>query len=410
MYFMTLTLTRFLALDTLGFILVIGASVALFLLARKKFSLDRKWTITFILFVLGFFLFFFLPKFGPISEYPFYFKTFGPSDGPDIPTKNLPTYFNNEKRFERVDDIARNPNEIPAPITRTNSETVHINLETQEVIAEIAPGIKYNYWTFNGRVPGPFIRVREGDTVELSITNSGTSLHNHNIDFHATTGPGGGATVTTVEPGQTKSFTWKALNPGLYVYHCAHPNVATHMAHGMYGLILVEPVEGLPPVDHEFYVMQGELYTEGALGREGLQIFDANAMLAGDPQYVVWNGRTGGVVDNMQAKVGETVRMYVGNGGVNLISSFHVIGEIFDKVYPEGGLGGLINENIQTTLVPAGGASIVEFGLEVPGKYILVDHALSRLDRGAWGTLEVTGPENKEIFDGIIDTTHKHGH
>lgn len=162
----------------------------------------------------------------------------------------------------------------------------------QEVISQIAPGIYFNYWTYNKQVPGPMLRIREGDPVELTLTNDPSSLHDHNIDLHAVTGPGGGATLTHVAPGETKTFKFKALNPGLYVYHCAMPNVSTHNSHGQYGLILVEPKEGLAPVDKEFYVMQGELYTVGELGKRGLAIFDSNALLDGNPNYVVFNGRT----------------------------------------------------------------------------------------------------------------------
>ncbi|MBI2438998.1 MAG: nitrite reductase, copper-containing [Candidatus Moranbacteria bacterium] len=338
-------------------------------------------------------------------------KTFGPSmTHPGLPFKNIISFFRHLDGFERVENIARNPNEVPAPISRDHEETVDVFLETKEVIAEIAPGIFYNYWTFDGKVPGPFLRVREGDKVRVHIKNNDTSLHPHNVDFHAVTGPGGGATVSTVMPGETKEFSFKALQPGLYIYHCAIPNVAVHMTHGMYGLILVEPKEGLPKVDKELYVVQGEFYSTGALGKEGLQVFDGEAMLDGHPQYIVFNGKTGALVDTMEAKVGERVRVFFGNGGVNLISSFHVIGEIFDRVYSEGGIGGDVHHNVQTTLVPAGGATMVEFTLEVPGKYMFVDHALARLDRGLWGVLSVSGEENKEIFDGVMDTRPITGH
>ena len=252
--------------------------------------------------------------------------------------------------------------------------------------------------------------MREGDTVELTLKNDPSSVNPHNIDLHAVTGPGGGAVVTNVLPGESRTLTFKALNPGIYIYHCAHPNVAAHMAHGMYGLILVEPKEGLPKVDKEFYVTQGEFYTANDMGDKGLQVFDAKKMLDGHPEYVVFNGRTKGTVGNMSAKVGDKVRIYFGNGGVNLISSFHVIGEIFDKVYPEGAIGSEPHKNVQSTIVPAGGATITDFGLEVPGNYILVDHALSRLDRGAWGTIKVEGAENKEIFDGVAGTQGNSGH
>jgi len=310
--------------------------------------------------------------------------------------------------FERVSDIARNPTDIPKTVTYTEGKIVEIETTTKEVIGEMADGVTFNYWTFDGTVPGPFLRVREGDTVRLTIHNDPTSLHPHNIDLHAVTGPGGGGAATIVAPGESKTITFKALNAGLFVYHCAYPNAALHMAHGMYGLILVEPQGGLPPVDQEFYVMQGEFYSSGGLGRNGLQLFDTQAMLDGKPQYIVFNGRTGALAESINAKVGETVRFYVGNGGVNLISSFHIIGEIFDNVYREGDLVSPPARNLQTTLIPAGGAVMIEFKLDYPGNYILVDHALSRLDRGAWGMLHVTGEADPAIFDGHIQSGGGH--
>lgn len=195
-------------------------------------------------------------------------------------------------------------------------------------------------------------------------------------------------------------FQWKALNPGLYVYHCAMPNVSTHNSHGQYGMILVEPKEGFSKVDKEFYIMQGELYTTGQLGKRGLVPFDSQALLDGNPNYVTFNGKVESI-PRMHAKVGDKIRMYVGNGGVNLISSFHVIGEIFDTVYPEANIGGSVEHNVQTTAVLPGGASIVEFTVDVPGKYLLVDHALARMNKGALAVLEVTGEENPEIFKSI---------
>ena len=182
------------------------------------------------------------------------------------------------------------------------------------------------------------------------------------------------------------------------------------MAHGMYGLILIEPEEGLPEVDKEFYVMQGEFYSAGNLGKYGLQVFDAKKMIDGHPEYIVFNGKTQALNGKMEVSVGDKVRLYVGNGGVNLISSFHVIGEIFDNVYPEAAIGSEPHRNIQTTLVPAGGASIVEFKVDIPGKYIIVDHALARLDRGAWGVMTAEGDEDKEVFDGAPDISGNSGH
>ncbi len=320
---------------------------------------------------------------------------------PSIPFAKIIDFFRYENRFDKVADIGADPTVVPEKPQAPDADgIVRISLTAQEVLGEISPGIYFNYWTYNKQVPGPMLRIREGDTVELTLTNDPSSLHDHNIDLHAVTGPGGGASVTHVAPGETKTFRWKALNPGLYIYHCAMPNVSTHNSHGQYGMILVDPKEGFAEVDKEFYVMQGELYTMGQLGKKGLVPFDPDALLDGQPNYVTFNGRIE-TTPRMQAKVGDRIRMYVGNGGVNLISSFHVIGEIFDTVYPNASIGGAMEHNTQATAVLPGGASIVEFTVDVPGKYLLVDHALARMNKGAWAVLEVTGDENPEIFKKI---------
>lgn len=298
--------------------------------------------------------------------------------GPGLPPM---THMISLRQFDRVDDISP---QVVAPKERMHK----IELTTKEVVAELAPNVTYWYWTFNETVPGPMLRVREGDIVEILLTNDKSSSHTHSIDLHAMNGPGGGAAVTQVAPGETKNVSFVATHSGVYVYHCATPNVPTHMANGMYGLIVVEPKEGLRPVDHEFYIMQGELYTKDRIGATGQQEFSAQKMLEENPEYIVFNGKVGAIVDvPAQAKVGDTVRVFVGNGGVAKLSSFHVIGEIFDSVHLEGAREAL--HNIQTTAIPAGGASIVEFAIDVPGQYVFVDHALARVDRGAWGLLKV---------------------
>ncbi len=317
-----------------------------------------------------------------------------------IPFHNITGFFSRYRDFERVDDIGADPNAVPTTVSEPNANgVVQLELTAKEVIGEIADGISFNYWTYNGQVPGPFLRVKQGDTVQVTLHNDPTSLHSHNIDLHAVNGPGGGAAASTVAPGETKSFQWKALNPGIYVYHCATPNVSTHNSHGQYGLILVEPTEALTAVDKEFYVMQGELYTTGRIGKKGFQLFDSKGLIAEEPTYVSFNGRIE-TTPRMHAKVGDRIRMYVGNGGVSLVSSFHVIGEIFDVVYPEGAMGpdSAPLQNVQTTAVLPGGATIVEFTVDVPGKYLLVDHALARMNKGAWAVLEVTGDENPSVF------------
>lgn len=291
--------------------------------------------------------------------------------------------------------------EVPPPITRKHATKVKVELETKEVKLRLADGVDYTFWTFGGKVPGKFIRIREGDLVEFTLHNHPSSKLPHNIDLHAVTGQGGGAEGSFTAPGHSSTFSFKALNPGLYVYHCATAPVGMHIANGMYGLIMVEPKEGLPKVDREFYVLQSEFYTKGKYGAPGLQPFSMTKAVEENADYVVFNGSVGSLTgDNaMKAKVGETIRIFVGNGGPNLVSSFHVIGEIFDKVYVEG--GSLINKNVQTTLVPAGGSAIVDFKVETASTLVLVDHSIFRaFNKGALGMLKVEGEHNKDIYSG----------
>lgn len=305
-----------------------------------------------------------------------------------------------------VDAIMTHAPEVPPAIDRDHPAKVRVKMETVEKTMTMEDGVEYHYWTFNGDVPGQMIRVREGDTVEVEFSNNPSSTVPHNVDFHAATGQGGGAEASFTAPGHTSTFSFKALQAGLYIYHCAVAPVGMHIANGMYGLILVEPKEGLPKVDKEFYIVQGDFYTKGKKGAQGLQPFDMDKAIAEQPEYVVFNGHVGSIAgDNaLKAKAGETVRMYVGNGGPNLVSSFHVIGEIFDKVYVEGGK--LINENVQSTVIPAGGAAMIEFKVDIPGSYTIVDHSIFRaFNKGALGQLKVEGDENPEIMTKKLSDT-----
>lgn len=296
--------------------------------------------------------------------------------------------------------IVRDPADLPPPLAERGPSHVRYELEAIERMGRLDDNTTFNYWTFNGKVPGPMLRVRVGDTVTVALKNAPDSLMLHNIDLHAVNGPGGGAVATEVEPGETKAFTFKALTPGLYVYHCATPMVANHISAGMYGLILVEPVGGLPKVDHEFYVMQGELYTSEAFGQSGVQEFSVDKLLSERPEYFLFNGAVGALVTEhpLRAKVGETVRIFFGVGGPNFTSSFHVIGTIFDKVYTFGGVASVPQLGVQTVSVAPGGAVVVDLSLPVPGRYVIVDHALSRLQRGLVGALLVEGPANPDIY------------
>jgi len=309
---------------------------------------------------------------------------------------------NSEIVGQEVAVLTEAPN-VPAPITRTHATKVIANLEVIEKPMRLADGVEYTMWTFGGSVPGRFMRVREGDEVELHLKNAASSTMPHNIDLHAVTGPGGGAKSSLTLPGGESVFTFTALNPGLYVYHCATSPVPMHMANGMYGMILVEPKQGLAKVDREYYVMQSEFYTTGKFGEKGLQTLDMEKGIDERPTYVVFNGSVGALTGEhaLQAKVGERVRLFVGDAGPNLTSSFHVIGEVFDNVYQEGGT--LPSQhNVQTTLIPAGGSTVVEFGVEQPGDLILVDHSLFRaFNKGALGILHVTGAADPRVFASV---------
>lgn len=299
--------------------------------------------------------------------------------------------------------VVKSPSDLPAAVGARGPQLVQAELVAEEVVGQLADGTTYPYFTFNGTVPGPFIRARVGDTVEITLRNETSSTFVHSVDLHAATGPGGGGEVTQVQPGETKTFTFTALNPGIYVYHCATPSVPHHIASGMYGLILIEPAGGLPPVDREFYVMQGEIYTEEPFGTPGQLTFSHEKMANEDPEYFVFNGAVGAVglaseANMLQANVGDTVRIFVGVGGPNFTSSFHVIGEIFDRAYAFGSLTAAPLTDVQTISVPPGGAVMVEFDVEYPGHYVLVDHALSRLERGLVGMLHVQGAADPSIF------------
>ncbi|QTN32783.1 nitrite reductase, copper-containing [Akkermansiaceae bacterium] len=312
-----------------------------------------------------------------------------PSEAEDAPLKG-----------EEVAVLTDAPN-VPPRITRDHPTRVKVDLEVTEVVKRMADGVTYTFWTFGGSVPGKFMRVRQNDEVDFTLKNHPTSKMPHNIDLHAVTGPGGGAKATFTTPGHQTNFTFKAINPGLYIYHCATAPVGMHIANGMYGLILVEPIGGLPEVDKEFYVVQGDFYTTGKYGEAGLQGFDMEKAIAENPDYVVFNGSVGSMTGEkaLVASKGDTVRLFVGNGGPNLVSSFHVIGEIFDRVYHEG--GSRIQENVQTTLVPAGGSAICEFKLETSGDFILVDHSIFRaFNKGALGIMNVPGEADLSVFSG----------
>jgi nitrite reductase (NO-forming) len=297
-------------------------------------------------------------------------------------------------------DIVRDPADLPPPIGARGPRRIDVNLYTEEVTGKLADGATYHYWTFNGKVPGPFVRVRVGDVVHVRLTNDASSMMMHNVDFHAVLGPGGGGPATMAGPGESKGFTFKAVHPGLYVYHCATQPVAQHIANGMYGMILIEPEGGLPKVDHEYYVMQGEIYTQQKFGTTGLLNESYDKLLAETPEYFTFNGAVGALTDHkpLKSKVGQTVRIYFGDAGPNKTSSFHVIGQVFGDVYNLGSLTAPPLTDVQTVTVPPGGSVAVEITTQVPGHYMIMDHALARAERGLVGMLNVEGPAAPDLF------------
>jgi nitrite reductase (NO-forming) len=297
-------------------------------------------------------------------------------------------------------DLSHDPAGVPPAVGGRGPQTVSVLLEAVEAEGRLADGVSFPFWTFNRTVPGPFIRVREGDEVVIRLRNAADSTMMHSIDFHAALAPGGGAMGLQVKPGEEKAIRFKATSPGLFVYHCGTPMVAEHIANGMFGLILVEPAGGLPPVDHEFYVMQSEIYTAAPFGKLGAQEFSVSKLLDERPEYIVFNGAVGALtaLHPLRARTGERIRIFFGDAGPNLTSSFHVIGEIMDRAYPDGTLRDAPRQGVQTLTVGPGSAAIVEFTPHVPGRFVLVDHALARVQRGLVGFLDVTGPADLELY------------
>lgn len=294
------------------------------------------------------------------------------------------------------------PQAAPSP-GRRGPATVRVDLEARELVLPLADGVQYTFWTFGGTVPGSFIRVREGDLVEFHLSNHPASLMPHNVDLHAVTGPGGGAAASFVAPGHATTFAFRAIQPGLFVYHCATAPVGMHVANGMYGLILVEPAGGLPPADREFYVMQGEFYTDTVFGEPGLRRFGMAKALRELPDYVLFNGAVGALTGEraLVAHPGERIRLFLGNGGPNLTSTFHIAGEVLDRVTT--GASSAPSVPVQTLSLPPGAAAVAELTVEVPGTYVLMDHALFRaFNKGALGTLRVEGAPDPRVYRGRI--------
>lgn len=319
------------------------------------------------------------------------------------------THMEHPAQTVKAADIVRDPSDLPAPIGHRGPAVVKVTLTSKELVGVMDPvsGTTYRYWTFDGKVPGPFIRVRQGDTVEVTLNNAKDSTMVHSLDFHAAIGQGGGAAISQVPPGQSKTFSFQANTPGLFVYHCGSPMIAQHIANGMYGLILVEPPGGLPHVDHEYYLMQSEWYTTAPKGKSGLQQFSVENLMAEQAQYYLVNGAVGSIMNEypMHADEGQTVRIFFGNAGPNSTASMHMVGEIFSQYYQYGSLTSPPLSGIQTGTIPSGGAAILEIKASMPGQFALMDHAASRMEKGDMAALQVKGPENTALMHAGPATT-----
>lgn len=302
--------------------------------------------------------------------------------------------------------------DVPPPINRDHPVTLVVDMFTTNKKMNIVGNTKYEYWPFGFYdererknvygVPGPFIRARVGDVLQVHFTNLDESGMAHSIDFHSVCGPGGGSPTNFAEQDETKVGAYLLEKPGLYVYHCAAAPIPVHIHNGMFGLILVEPLEGLPKVDKEIYVMQHELYVEKDEDDDKTYEMDYDAASKEIPKHVLFNGREGALVEKpCVMKQDQTLRIFFGNGGPNLISSFHVIGTIFDKLYREGDLESTPAKSVQTTMVPAGGSCVVEMKMKVPGSFTIVDHSIFRIDKGAVGMIKVKGNPRPDIYDSM---------
>ena len=258
---------------------------------------------------------------------------------------------------------------------------------------EIAKGVKYEGWTFGGTVPGPVLRVREGDRVRITVVNK--SPMPHSIDFHSARIPANVA-YRTFNPGDSLSFEFVAADPGAYMVHCGTPPVTMHIMQGMYFTIIVDPKDGWgTKADKEFVLVQSEFYTKTDSASGQLRP-DWSGAMAKQATQVVFNGRSFQYKDApLQVDVGDRVRFFVVNAGPTFRSDFHVVGAVFDRVYPDGNAANVL-ERVQTQSIPAGGGAVFEtvFDADASGEglYPFVTHSFADAEKGAVGIIKVGTP------------------
>lgn len=266
-----------------------------------------------------------------------------------------------------------------------NGTVVNVDLTARETTQTIAEGVKYQVWTFNGTAPGPVIRVHVGDTIHFTLTNASTQGLSHSIDFHAAQTPWD-KNYQPVSPGETASFDWVARFPGVFMYHCGVPPVLMHLANGMYGAIVVEP-DGLAPA-REYVLVSSEFYP-GPKPVDGVYQGSLDAMLSGHPSYVVFNGIANQYqTAPLEARPDELIRLWVMNAGPTLTDAFHVIGALFDHVYPDGNPTNRLN-GLQTYNIAPGAGAMFELRIPDEGLYPFVTHSFAYTGLGAVGVIKV---------------------
>ena len=292
-----------------------------------------------------------------------------PTPAPDIPLVKAP---------HALYDASTQP--------AASGQVKEINLTVQQKTLEIAPGVPFDAWTFGGSVPGPILRVRQGDQVKFTLINNGSMQHS--IDFHAAQ-TAWNVNYINVNPGEKYSFTWTANTPGIFMYHCGTAPVIAHLASGMYGAIIVDPIEPLAPA-REYALVQSEFYTTDA-ATDGMFHYDGTKANNIQPSFVVFNGYANQYKDHpLAANPNELIRLWVLNAGPSEFSAFHVVGAIFDKTYPDGNPKN-VEYGRQTVTIPPGGGYMVELKIPDKGLYPFVTHSFADPGKGALGLINVGG-------------------
>jgi nitrite reductase (NO-forming) len=288
---------------------------------------------------------------------------------------------------DNADELAKAHKAYDATLPPAQAADVaKIHMTLKDMTVEIAPGVKYNTWAFDGHgAPGPVIHVRQGQTVEMTLTNGGSIPHS--IDFHAARiAPN--VAFRDVDPGDSFTFRFTADDPGVFMYHCGTKPVLAHIANGMYGAIVVSPAKPLPKADREYVLVASEWYLNGD-GIQNPASLDMNKARSMAPDWTTFNGYANQYVTHpLTSNPGETVRFWVVAAGPTLDTNFHVVGTIFNHAWVNGDMS-TFQHGVQTVGVPAGGGAVFDVKIDQPGLYPFVSHAFAHVDLGQVGLLKV---------------------